>query len=84
MAKIEIIRYQCDVCGKEVEKEKDLHGTVIPCYSGERNEYLTECPVELCKECSENIRKIIYENFAEIQDYYGVHIRNKQMKGEKE
>lgn len=78
MAKIEIIRYQCDVCKAEFESEKELEPTHIPCYGGECNEYNSEVQLDLCKECSRNIRKIIYDNFADIQDYYGVHIRNKQ------
>lgn len=79
MAKIETIRYQCDVCKEEFKNATDVTETRVPCYGGERNEYYSECNLDLCKECSANIRKIIYTHFAQIQNYYGVHIVNKQM-----
>ena len=79
MAKLEIIRYQCDVCKEEFKNEKDVENTQIPCYGGERSEYHSECGLDLCKKCSENLRKIIYTNFAEIQNYHGLHITNKQI-----
>lgn len=79
MAKIETVRYQCDVCKAEFKNATDVTETHIPCYGGERNEYHSNCRLDLCKECSGNIRQIIYEHFAEIQDYYGMHIRNKQI-----
>ena len=78
MSKIEKIIYKCDVCEKEFENPKDVAMTSIPCYGGERGEYLTDAAVDLCIKCSKNIRKVIYNNFAEISDWYGVHIRNKQ------
>ena len=80
MAKIQIIRYQCDVCKSEFEKEKDLESTHIPCYTGADNTGHAECKVDLCKKCAKNLREIIYKSFAQIQDYYGIHIINKQKK----
>ena len=80
MAKIEITRYQCDVCKEEFENEKDVVMTRVPCFGGERNEYHSEVGLDLCRKCADNLRDIIYWNFAEISDYYGVHIRNKQKK----
>lgn len=78
MAKVEIIRYQCDVCKEEFKKSTDVESTCIPCFGGERNEYHSEVSLDLCEKCSGNIRDVIYWHFAEIQDYYGVHVRNKQ------
>ncbi len=74
MAKIERVTYQCDVCKACYENEKELICTSVPCYGGERNEYLTECKLDLCKECSTKLREIIYHNFAHITDYYGLQI----------
>lgn len=77
MAKVEIVRYQCDVCKAEFEKEKDVESTAIPCYGGERNEYNSMCSLDLCKECAGKIRQVIYDNFAEISVYHGTYIRKK-------
>ena len=74
MARIEKITYQCDVCKTEYESEKDIKSTVVPCYGGERNEYYTECALDLCVECSKKLREAIYHNFAHITDYYGLQI----------
>ncbi len=74
MAKIEKITYQCDVCKTEYENEKDMTSTIVPCYGGERNEYHTECRLDLCLECSKKLREVIYQNFAHITDYYGLQI----------
>ena len=79
MAKIETIRYQCDVCKAEFENKKNVTSESIPCYGGERNEYHSSCKLDLCKECSEKIRKVIYDNFAQINDWYGLHVTKKQM-----
>lgn len=78
MAKIQIVKYQCDVCGAEFDKEEDLESTHIPCYGGERNDYNSEVEIDLCKDCAKNLREIIYKNFASINNWYGVQITNKQ------
>ena len=78
MAKVEIIRYQCDVCKEEFKNSLDVKETFIPCFGGERNEYHEEVRVDLCKKCAYNLRNIIYCHFAEINNYYGIHIKNKQ------
>ena len=77
MAKVEIIKYRCDVCKAEFENEKEVEETHIPCYGGERNEYHSECIVDLCNDCSKKLREVIYKNFAQISDYYGIHITKK-------
>lgn len=77
MAKIQVIRYKCDVCKKEFENEKDIKNEDIPCYSGEGNCYLSSTKVDLCETCSKKIREVIYNNFAEISDYYGLFIKKK-------
>lgn len=78
MARIEKVTYQCDVCKKEFKNEKDVKSTTIPCYGGEQNEYLSECSVDLCAECASKLRKVIYDNFAEINNYHGLNIRRKE------
>lgn len=75
MAKIEIVKYKCDVCGKEFDKEKDINKEKVPCYAD--GTYLTSTTLDMCKECSEKIRKVIYDNFAEIHDYYGLSVKKK-------
>ena len=77
MAKIQITKYKCDICNKEFDSEKDVKATHIPCYGGERCEYHDEAQVDLCKDCSTKLREVIYNNFARIQNYYGIHISAK-------
>lgn len=77
MAKVEIIKYQCDVCKAEFKNANDVRETNIPCYGGESNNYHSSCRLDLCNDCSERIRKVIYDNFAQISDYYGIHVKNK-------
>jgi len=84
MAKVEIIRYECDVCKKEFKNAKDVEETSVPCFGGERNEYGSNVRIDLCKECASNLREVIYQHFAEINNYYGVHIKNKQNNDGKE
>ena len=31
----------------------------------------------MCDECSTKIRQVIYDNFAEIRDYYGLSVKKK-------
>ena len=71
MAKITIVKFKCDVCGKEVEAEKDIRKTSIPSYAGENSEYYTDNSVDLCPECSKKLREVISEHFAHLNDYYG-------------
>ena len=75
MAKIEIVRYKCDVCGKEFESEKQIKAESVPCYG--EGSYHTSAKVDMCQECSAKIRQIIYDNFAEIRDCYGLSIEKK-------
>lgn len=74
MSKIEIVRYKCDICEKEFENEKSIKSESVPCY-GEG--YYTNARVDMCEECSTKIRKVIYDNFAEIKDYYGLSVKKK-------
>ena len=80
MAEVEIIRYQCDVCKKEIKNKHNVEHTNIPCFGGERNEYRSEAKIDMCEKCADNLRNIIFKHFAEIQNYYGVHIKDKQRK----
>lgn len=75
MAKIEIVKYKCDVCGKEFEKEKDIRKETVPCYS--EGSFHSSTTLDMCGECSAKIRKVIYDNFAEIRDYYGLYVKKK-------
>lgn len=72
MAKITIVKLKCDVCGAEVENEKDIRKTSIPSYAGENGEYYTDNNVDLCSECSKKLREVISEHFAHLNDYYGI------------
>lgn len=76
MAIIEKITYQCDVCKAEFENEKDIESQTVPCYGGERNEYFSECSLDLCVKCSTKLREVIYHNFANITNYHGIQISN--------
>ena len=75
MSKIEIIRYKCDICKKEFESEKQIKAELVPCYGD--GAYHTNARVDMCEECSSKIRKVIYDNFAEIRDYYGLSVKKK-------
>ena len=75
MAKIEIIRYQCDVCKKEFESEKQIKAESVPCYG--EDSYPTNARVDMCEECAKKIREVIYDNFAEIRDYYELSVTKK-------
>ena len=69
MSKIIIEKYKCDICGKEVEKETDLRKETVPCYG--EGSFFTQTSVDMCDDCASRLRKIIYQNFAEIRDNYG-------------
>lgn len=75
MSKIEIIRYKCDICKKEFESEKSIKAESVPCYG--EGTYHTNARVDMCEECSTKIRKVIYDNFAEIRDCYGLSVKKK-------
>lgn len=75
MAKIEIIRYKCDICEKEFENEKSIKSELVPCYG--ENSCHTNARVDMCEECSAKIRKVIHDNFAEIINCYGLSIEKK-------
>ena len=47
MARIEEIKYQCDVCKRKFDKENDISSTHVPCFVGERYEYETEAQIDL-------------------------------------
>lgn len=71
MAKTTTVKWKCDVCGKEVEAEKDIRETSIPSYAGENSKYYTDNNVDLCLECSKKLREVISKHFAHIVDNYG-------------
>ena len=75
MSKIEIVRYKCDICNKEFENSKSIKSESIPCYG--EDTYHTNTRLDMCEECSTKIRKVIYDNFAEIRDYYGLSVTKK-------
>lgn len=77
MSKIEIIKYKCDICNKEFENEKSIKSESVPCYGGEEGAYRTNACMDLCEECSTKIRRVIFDNFAEIIDYYGLSVKKK-------
>lgn len=73
MSKIIIEKYKCDICGKEVEKETDLRKETVPCYG--EGSFFTQTSVDMCDDCASRLRKIIYQNFAEIRDNYGLTVK---------
>lgn len=73
MSKIIIEKYKCDICGKEVEKEADLRKETVPCYG--EGSFFTQISVDMCDNCASRLRKIIYQNFAEIRDNYGLTVK---------
>lgn len=75
MAKIEIVRYKCDICNKEFETQKSIKSESVPCYG--EDYYHTNARVDMCEECAKKIREVIYDNFAEIRDYYGLSVKKK-------
>ena len=75
MSKIEIVRYKCDICNKEFESEKSIKTESVPCYG--KDFYHTNTRLDMCDECSTKIRKVIYDNFAEIRDYYELSVKKK-------
>lgn len=75
MAKIEIVRYQCDVCKKEFENKEEVKSESVPCYG--EGSYHSQAAVDMCNECAKKIRKVIFDNFAEIRDYYGLSVEKK-------
>ena len=76
MAKILITKYKCDICGKEFDDPKEISATSIPCYGvGMTPNDATQ--VDLCEKCGRILREIIWDNFAEISDDYGLSIKKK-------
>ena len=75
MSKIEIVRYKCDICNKEFESEKSIKSESVPCYG--EGAYHTNARVDMCEDCAKKIREVIYDNFAEIRDYYGLSVTKK-------
>lgn len=73
--KIEIVKYKCDVCGRTFDAEKDIRKESVPCYG--EGTYPTSTKIDMCNKCSQKLREIIYDNFAEIRDDYGVSIKKK-------
>lgn len=73
--KIEIIKYKCDVCGKEFDLKGGIKKETVPCYS--EGMYHTSAMIDLCDDCASRLRKVIFDNFAEIRDCYGITIKKK-------
>lgn len=71
MSVIKIIKYKCDVCENEFEDKKSVRETSVPCFGGSDGSYHDYLLLDLCSECSEKLRKVIWENFAHISNTYG-------------
>lgn len=75
MSKIVITKYKCDVCGEEFSDEKKIQTIKVPC-CGETIE-IVFTNIDVCKDCLLKMRNVIYDDFAEIVDSYGLHIKKK-------
>lgn len=73
--KIVIVNYRCDVCGRTFYAENDIQKESVPCYG--EGTYPTSTKIDMCNKCSQKLREIIYDNFAEIRDNCGVSIKKK-------
>lgn len=73
--KIEIVKYKCDVCGKEFYLETDIKKENIPCYG--EGKFRLNAVIDLCDECADKVRKVIFDNFAEINNWGGITIKKK-------
>ena len=63
-----IEKYYCDVCNKEVGKEKDLKNIVIPIpYYCDRETITSNQGICICDECNEALKYIIQQHFADIK-----------------
>lgn len=63
-----IEKYYCDVCGKEVGKEKDLKDIEIPIdYYYDGKIFAANQEMSICDECNEALKHIIKEHFADIK-----------------
>ena len=58
-----------------VWKWKSIKSESVPCYGD--GAYHTNARVDMCEECAKKIRKVIYDNFAEIRDCYGLSVKKK-------
>lgn len=76
MAKIVTTLYQCDVCRKAFDKETDVSKHSVPCYGGNDN-FQTTTSVDLCYDCASKLRQVIFDQFAEIHDDFGLQIKKK-------
>lgn len=69
-----IEKYYCDVCGKEVEPKGFKYITVpCKCWDCEGRSFSKgERKIELCDECANAFFNITMEQFAEVNDCYGI------------
>lgn len=75
MSTIKLTIYKCDICGIETEDETEILGENVPCY-GEGTSHCT-ARVDMCFNCRSRLRRTIWDNFAEIRDWYGLSINKK-------
>ena len=82
--KKEVIKYYCDVCGKEVESADELKQVQIPVDAifnwsgpGLQDSIVT---LDICSECRKALRKAIKENFAEIVHTWDEEIETRKVK----
>lgn len=60
--------YCCDVCEKEVKGKKDLEDMMLPCKETETEVDMTST-LELCAECADKVRNLIFGSFAKVFVY---------------
>ena len=79
------IIYRCDICGKEVTKETQLHSTEIPYKSSDcegRLHYTSYKKVDMCLACRDRYEKVIFDNFGIYREFLGSY--SFEEKGDKE
>ena len=75
MSMIKLTIYKCDICGMETDDETEVLGENVPCY-GEGASHTT-ARVDMCHNCRCRLMTTIWDNFAEICDWYGLSINKK-------
>lgn len=59
------ITYKCDVCGKESNHYRDIETERIPVFN--RLIPRATYEVDLCKTCSQKLREVVRDHFAEVR-----------------
>lgn len=68
MSVIKIVKFTCDFCEKEFGDKKSVEVASIPCSGWSDSFHHGYYDFYLCYECSENLRKVIWDHFAHISN----------------